>query len=82
MSKFVGIVRSKHRLNRADKRNSLWFEETQDLYNSTKLSVPLCELRNLISVSYLIIQQSKKRKENIGGYYKLEFDKSVDKEEV
>ncbi|MEN8248592.1 MAG: L-aspartate oxidase [Bacteroidota bacterium] len=82
MSKFVGIVRSDHRLIRADKRNNLWFEETKELYDTTKLSAALCELRNLISVSYLIIQQSMQRKENVGGFYKLEFDKTNNNQEV
>ena len=82
MSKFVGIVRSDYRLERANKRNLLWFEETKELYKTTKLSVPLCELRNLIAVSYLIIQQSMQRKENIGGFYKLEFDKKANNNEV
>jgi L-aspartate oxidase len=82
MTKFVGIVRSNQRLERAVKRNNLWFEETEELYKTTTLSVPLCELRNLISVAYLITQQSVERKENAGGFYKLEFDKFTSDEEV
>lgn len=82
MSKFVGIVRSDYRLDRANKRNQLWFAETEELYKTTKLSVPLCELRNVIAVSYLIIQQSMQQKENIGGFYKLEFDKLNNDREV
>ncbi|MCF6352078.1 MAG: L-aspartate oxidase, partial [Cyclobacteriaceae bacterium] len=82
MTKFVGIVRSNQRLERAVKRNELWFEETEDLYKTTTLSVPLCELRNLISVAYLITQQSQVRKENAGGFYNLELDEEAAKNEV
>ena len=82
MTKFVGIVRSSQRLQRAEKRNRLWFEETEDLYKTTTLSVSLCELRNLISVAYLITQQSIQQKQNAGGFYKLEFDKSASDKEV
>lgn len=82
MTKFVGIVRSDQRLERASKRNDLWFEETKELYKKTKLSVALGELRNLISVAYLITEQSKARKENAGGFYKLEFDDFASNKEV
>jgi len=82
MTKFVGIVRSNQRLERAVKRNKLWFEETEDLYKTTTLSVPLCELRNLISVAYLITQQSLTRKENAGGFYNLVLDDEAAKNEV
>ncbi len=82
MTKFVGIVRSNQRLERAVKRNELWFEETDSLYQSTTLSVPLCELRNLISVAYLITQQSVERTENAGGFYNLELDDSIVHSEV
>lgn len=82
MTKFVGIVRSNQRLERAVKRNELWFEETEELYKNTSLSVPLCELRNLISVAYLITQQSLGRKENAGGFYNLGLDSNVLNSEI
>ena len=62
------------RLKRAVKRHRLWYEETEDLYENTTLSVPLCELRNMISVAYLITQQSIKRQNNIGGFYNITLD--------
>ena len=74
MTKFVGIVRSNDRLKRAVKRHQLWYEETEDLYENTTLSVPLCELRNMISVAYLITQQSIQRQNNIGGFYNITLD--------
>jgi L-aspartate oxidase len=74
MSKFVGIVRSNQRLDWAARRNFLWYEETEELYENTTISVALCELRNMISVAHLITQQSMKRKENIGGFYNVDLD--------
>jgi len=76
MSKFVGIVRSDLRLDRASRRHQLWYSETEDLYENTTISVPLCELRNIISVAYLITQQSIGQKNNIGGFYNIDFDEN------
>jgi len=63
MNDYVGIVRSDFRLERALRRLSLLYEETEDFYKKTKLSVKLCELRNLIQVSFLIIKSAMSRKE-------------------
>jgi L-aspartate oxidase len=76
MSKFVGIVRSDLRLDRASRRHQLWYSETEDLYENTTISVPLCELRNIISVAYLVTQQSIGQKINIGGFYNIDFDEN------
>ena len=70
MNDYVGIVRSTERLNRAKRRLKLIYEETEEMYQRTKLSPQLMELRNLITVAYLIIQQSLARDENRGGFFK------------
>jgi L-aspartate oxidase len=69
MSDYVGIVRTDVRLKRATKRCDLLFEETEDLYRSTRLSPQLCELRNLITVGYLIIKGATFRKESRGLHF-------------
>lgn len=69
MSDYVGIVRTDVRLQRAMKRLDLLFEETEDLYRSTKVSPQLCELRNLITVGYLIVKGAQFRKESRGLHY-------------
>jgi L-aspartate oxidase len=66
MNDYVGIVRSDFRLERAMRRLGLLYEETEDFYKKTKLSVKLCELRNLIQVSFLIIKSAMSRKESRG----------------
>jgi len=69
MSDYVGIVRNDVRLARAMKRLDLLFEETETLYRSTRVSPQLCELRNLISVGYLIVKGAQFRKESRGLHY-------------
>jgi L-aspartate oxidase len=72
MRDYVGIVRSNQRLERAVKRLHLLYEETETLYQTTTISPQLCELRNLITVAYLIVTHSINRKENRGGFYNLD----------
>jgi L-aspartate oxidase len=69
MSDYVGIVRNDVRLQRAMKRLDLLFEETEALYKSTRVSPQLCELRNLISVAYLIVKGAEFRKESRGLHF-------------
>jgi L-aspartate oxidase len=69
MSDYVGIVRTDVRLNRAMKRLDLLYEETEELYRDTKVSPQLCELRNLITVGYLIVKGAEFRKESRGLHY-------------
>lgn len=73
MSDYVGIVRSNHRLERAARRTHLLFEETEDFYRRTRLSSGLCELRNLITVAYLIIRSARMRRESRGLHYTLDY---------
>jgi len=69
MSDYVGIVRTDVRLERAMKRLDLLFAETEELYRTTKLSPQLCELRNLITVGYLIVKGAQFRKESRGLHF-------------
>jgi L-aspartate oxidase len=83
MSDYVGIVRTNVRLTRALKRLDLLFEETEELYRSTKVSPQLCELRNLISVGYLIVKGASFRKESRGLHYNTDYpEKSALKENI
>jgi L-aspartate oxidase len=69
MSDYVGIVRTDTRLKRAMKRLDLLYDETEELYRSTKVSPQLCELRNLITVGYLIVKGAEFRKESRGLHF-------------
>jgi L-aspartate oxidase len=73
MSDYVGIVRNNERLHRAMKRIDLLWEETEELYKRTVVSPQLCELRNMITVSYLIIKSAQLRQESRGLHYTTDF---------
>ena len=73
MTSYVSIVRSNLRLQRALDRLGLIYRETEDLYNTSLLDVQLCELRNSINVSYLIVKMAMQRKESIGLHYSIDY---------
>jgi L-aspartate oxidase len=73
MSDYVGIVRNTVRLQRAMKRIDLLFEETEDLYQSTTVSPQLLELRNMITVGYLVTKGASFRKESRGLHYTTDY---------
>ena len=73
MSDYVGIVRNSVRLDRAMKRIDLLFDETEHLYQTTTVSPQLLELRNMISVGFLIIKGAAFRKESRGLHYNTDF---------
>lgn len=73
MSDYVGIVRSDFRLDRAMRRLGLLYEETEDFYKKTKLSVKLCELRNVIQTAYVVIKSASLRKESRGLHFTTDY---------
>ena len=73
MSNYVGIVRSKLRLKRALDRLEILYQETENLYTRSTVSVKLCELRNAINVAYLIIRQAQERRESRGLHYNIDY---------
>ena len=75
MSDLVGIVRSNDRLDLAKRKQKEIFEAVTELYNYSKMSPELSELRNLVNVSYLIIKHSLEMKENKGAFYNKDLAK-------
>ena len=75
MSDYVGIVRNNARLRRANKRLDLLHEETEELYQRTEVSPQLCELRNMITVAYLVVKSAELRKESRGLHYNTDYPK-------
>ena len=73
MSDYVGIVRSDFRLERALRRLGLLYDETESFYKNTRLSVKLCELRNVIQVAFLVIKSAMLRKESRGLHYTTDY---------
>lgn len=76
MTNYVGIVRSNIRLKRALDRLSIIHQETEVLYEKSVVSTEICELRNMISVAYLIIKFALQRKESIGLHYSIDYPPS------
>ena len=74
---YVGIVRSDLRLQRAIRRQTLLYEEVEDFYSRTRVNIPLCELRNLISIAYLIITAAMNRKESCGLHYNIDYEMNI-----
>ena len=73
MSDYVGIVRNNERLRRAMKRLDLLYEETEALYEKTVVSPQLCELRNMITVAYLIVKCAEFRHESRGLHFNTDY---------
>ena len=81
MSSYVGIVRSNVRLRRALDRLWLLYQETETLYNTTTLSPQLCELRNLITIAYLVSRSASMRRESRGLHYTTDYPGCLDHKE-
>lgn len=79
MSAYVGIVRSNLRLKRAMARLEILYKETEELFQRSVVSREICELRNIISVAYLVIKQASQRKESRGLHYNIDYP---DKNEI
>jgi len=73
MSYYVGIVRSNIRLKRASDRLFLLYQETEELYQATVVSPQLMELRNLITIAYLITRSAMHRRESRGLHFTTDY---------
>ena len=82
MSYYVGIVRTNVRLKRAMDRLYILYRETEELYSKTRLSPPLCELRNLITIAYLVTKAAQMRKESRGLHFNTDFPEIFDYKET
>ncbi|MCC7331511.1 MAG: L-aspartate oxidase [Flavobacteriales bacterium] len=71
LSDYVGIVRSDERLGRALSRLKLIYEESEELYKKSTISVAICELRNLRSIAYLITKAAIEQTSNVGLHYNI-----------
>jgi L-aspartate oxidase len=80
MTNYVGIVRSDLRLERATVRLEIIYRETEELYKKSKVSLRICQLRNLINVGYLVIKMAQARKESRGLHYNLDYPRPKEKD--
>jgi len=82
MSAYVGIVRSEVRLKRAMDRLWLLYSETESLYTSTIVSPQICELRNLITIGYLVSKAAQFRNESRGLHFITDYPEKYDYQET
>jgi L-aspartate oxidase len=65
------------------RRLDLLYEEAEELYRTTTVSPQLCELRNLITVAYLIVKGAQFRRESRGLHFNTDYpEKSALKENI
>ena len=76
---YVGIVRSDVRLERAFRRITLLENEIENFYKRTKITVPLLELRNLVTTAKLIVLSAMKRKESRGLHFTTDYPDQDDR---
>ncbi|MBR9922389.1 MAG: L-aspartate oxidase [Bacteroidetes bacterium] len=78
MSYYVGIVRSNLRLKRAMDRLWILYRETEALYSASTISPKLCELRNLITIAYLVSRSATMRRESRGLHFTTDYPEKLD----
>lgn len=78
MWNYVGIVRSNRRLERAQRRLSLLKAEINAYYWDFLPTQNLIELRNLLTVSELIVQSALLRKESRGLHFTVDYPERND----
>ena len=69
MTQYVGIFKTKEGLEHAEKKINDIYLEVNQLYNQNKLTYGLSELRNMVSIAYLLTKQAQEIKENKGVFY-------------
>ncbi|MBU0993741.1 MAG: L-aspartate oxidase [Proteobacteria bacterium] len=79
MWEYVGVVRSDRRLERAQRRIDIIQKEIQEYYWDFNVTSDLIELRNIATVSELIIRCAGLRKESRGLHYNIEYPEKNDK---
>ena len=84
---YVGIVRSTERLKRAQAElRELECEWEAELlrngWTPTMVSLEICEMRNLISVTYLIVNSALTRQESRGLLFSTSFPELVESERI
>jgi len=78
MWNYVGIVRSVRRLLGARRRLDLLTEEVREYVLSSPLTPDLAELRNIVTVAWLIVESALTRQESRGLHYNVDYSSTDD----
>ncbi|OUU49523.1 MAG: L-aspartate oxidase [Flavobacteriaceae bacterium TMED68] len=74
MTQYVGIFKTHEGLKLAEDQINKIYIKVSELYNEKKLTYGLSELRNMVSISYLLIKQAQLIKKNRGVFYNQDYD--------
>jgi L-aspartate oxidase len=80
MWKYVGIVRTNERLQKALDQVREIKARVEGMYASGRLTAPLIELRNIAEAGEIIIRSSLARKESRGLNYNLDYPEPIEEE--
>ena len=75
MTNYLGIFKTTEGLKKADVEMFEIYKRVHEIYNQHKLTNGLCELRNMVSIAHLIIQQAQSITENKGVFYNQDYAK-------
>jgi L-aspartate oxidase len=75
MRQNAGIVRYDAELLKAKEQLLLWQNEMEEIGKTHQINAAFYELLNMMTIAYLIVQQSIDRKENQGGFVKFKLAK-------
>jgi L-aspartate oxidase len=76
----VGIVRSNHRLSQALRELRILESAVETLFESSRTSEELLELRNLVTVGKLIVESALIRRESRGLHYNIDYPQRDDQD--